>query len=186
MNGLKRSWRRAALTSRGFRANSVATAAFAIARSIAGYGLVTGKDDPLRLRASDLEDLSVIGMMVQDALVPPGDMRYLKDSGQFLLLLNRFRWETSDAGPPYARSHAGLRFDQVLSVQFKGIAWNAPEKMLSLLTIAFDPAGSDGAVVVLHFSGEAAVRLTVSSLACGLEDVGQPWPTQWMPEHAPG
>ena len=146
---------------------------------------MTGKDDPLRLRASDLEDLSVIGTMVQDALVPPGDMRYLKDNGQFLLLLNRFRWEMADGGPPYARTHSGLRFDNVDSVHFRGISWDAPEKMLSLLTIACDTDAEGGARVVLHFSGGSAVRLTSSSLACGLEDVGEPWPTQWKPDHAP-
>ncbi len=147
---------------------------------------MTTGDDQIRLRAHDLTDLSVVGAMVQDALVPAGDMRFLKDSGQFVLLLNRFRWENADDGPPFGRTHAGLRFDNVTGVRFKGIDWDQPDGMLSLLTIAYDPDGEDAEeVVVLHFAGGAAVRLTLSSLACALEDMGDTWPTNWKPGHEP-
>jgi hypothetical protein len=33
------------------------------------------------------------------------------------------------------------------------------------------------------FSGGALVRLEVSSIACFLEDLGEPWPTPWLPLH---
>ena len=148
--------------------------------------MVTNGDDSIRLRARDLADLSVIGTMVQDALVPPGDMRFLKDSGQFVLLLNRFRWELSERGAPYQRTHAGLRFDNVESVQFKDIDWNDPDSFLSVLTIAYDDGDGDRPeTIVMHFANGGAVRMIVSSLACGLEDMGEPWPTNWKPGHEP-
>ena len=128
----------------------------------------------------------MIGSMVQDALVPPGDMRFLKDSGQFVAVLNRFCWESSEAGPPYRRTHAGLRFDNVESVQFKGIDWDDPDSVMSLLTVAYmDGDAERAASAVLHFSGGGAVRLAVSSLSCGLEDMGESWPTNWKPSHEP-
>ena len=187
MNGWKKSWRPAALTSSAFPAKQEAAGETAkVNKRQSDTATVTTGDDPIRLRAHDLTDLSVVGTMVQDALIPPGDMRFLKDSGQFVLLLNRFRWETSDGGPPYQRTHAGLRFDNVVSVQFKGIDWDQPDGMMSLLTIAYDPAAvEEGEIVVIHFAGGGAVRLTISSLSCGLEDVGDIWPTNWKPGHEP-
>ena len=155
---------------------------------------------PVNLRAHDLEDLSIIGGLVQDALAPPGDLRFDKDQNQFIALINRFRWEATPvdqdagdevAGGSYSRTHAGLRFDGVRRAQFKGFDWSNPEKMHALLTVVYDPdgaaddAGSTAGVVALHFSGGAAVRLIVDDLRCVLSDLGEPWPTQWKPGHEP-
>lgn len=48
---------------------------------------------PLRLLARDAEDLIVVSAMVQDAILPIGEMTYLEADRQFVLLLNRFQWE---------------------------------------------------------------------------------------------
>lgn len=134
----------------------------------------------LRLRAFDLADLGVLSSMVQDALVPAVDMVYLPDARQFVLALNRFCWETADNGPPYWRCHAGLRFDNVTGVARRNVVRGDADRMLSLLAIAYD----DG-VVMLTFSGGAAVRLTVTDLVVALQDLDEAWPTQWKPEHDP-
>lgn len=141
-------------------------------------------DDHLRLRAQDLEDLTVIGTMVQDALAPAGDMRLIKESRQFVIVMNRFRWEKAGETGPYSRIHSGLRFDGVQRVQFRGIDWQDPDKIMSFLTIACnrDPDG-EFETVVIHFAGGAAIRIMVDSLQCALDDLGDPWPTQWKPEH---
>ncbi len=155
-------------------------------------GLSSG-DVPLRLRAQDLEDLTVVGTMVQDALAPAGDMRLLKESRQFIMVLNRFRWEhagdaasNADGSGAFSRTLSGLRFDTVMRAQFRGIDWQDPDRIMSLLTIAYDNTSSDEhEIVVLHFAGGAAIRLIVDSLQCALDDVGDPWPTQWKPGHEP-
>jgi hypothetical protein len=136
----------------------------------------------VRLRAEDLEDLAVLSGLVQDALVPPGDMAWLPDEGRFVLALNRFRWEDATGGRPYSRTHAALIFDHVSAVQRRGMEAGDRDRVYALLAIAYD---ADSARVVLTFSGEAAIRLTVDRLAAGLEDLGEPWPTQWKPEHDP-
>lgn len=148
---------------------------------------------PVSLRAHDVEDLSIIGGLVQDALAPAGDLRFDKHQNQFIALINRFRWEAPPAdgavGGAYSRTHAGLRFDGVRRAQFKGFDWSNPEKIHALLTIAYDPEGAageaepDAGVVAIHFSGGAAVRLIVDDLRCILSDLGEPWPTQWKPGH---
>ena len=131
---------------------------------------------PLRLRAEDLGDLTVIAAAVQDALVPAGDIAWLRDEGSFVMALNRFRWEAEDK--QHERVHAGLRFDHVRLVQYRGIDHRDRGSFLELLTIACDEGR-----VVLHFAGGAAIRLEVEKLVCALGDLDEPWPTAWKPEH---
>jgi len=134
----------------------------------------------LHIRAVDLEDLSVLSTMVQDALVPPADIAYLPDEKRLMLALNRFRWEEAGEDPPFSRTHAGLRFDNVTAVQRKGFSRWEKDKMLSLLSIAYDEGS-----VMLTFASDAAIRLAVDALAVALDDLGEPWPTQWKPGHQP-
>lgn len=131
---------------------------------------------PLRLRAEDLGDLTVIAAALQDALVPAGDMAWLRDEGSFVMAVNRFRWETD--GEQHERVHAGLRFDNVKQVQYRNIDHRDRGSFLELLTIACDEGK-----VVLHFAGGAAIRLEVEKLACALADLDEPWPTAWKPGH---
>jgi len=140
-------------------------------------------DAPLKLRAADLRDLTVISTMVQDALAPVGDMAWLPEEDSFVMALNRFRWEgEEDArdgdGRPHQRVHSGLRFDKVRSVQYRGIDPRDRGRYLAILAVACD----EGRVVV-HFAGDAAIRLEVEELRCVLADLGEPWPTVWKPAH---
>ncbi len=142
----------------------------------------------LHIRAVDLEDLSVLSSMVQDALVPPGDIAYLPSEGHFMMALNRFRWEAAGDAPPYSRTHSGLRLDKVTAVQRRGFSRWEKDKMLSLLSIAYaddEDGGAGGGTVMLTFAGDAAIRLSVSALSVALDDLGEPWPTEWKPGHQP-
>ena len=145
--------------------------------------MAESEHEPLKLRAADLKDLSVVAAMVQDALAPIGDIAFLADEGRFVMALSRFRWEAeSEAagadGRPHQRVHAGLCFDRVKSVQYRNIDRDDRGRYLELLTIACDEGR-----VVLHFSGGAAIRLEVEELACALGDLDEPWPTAWKPTH---
>jgi len=50
---------------------------------------------PLRLRANDPKDLEVVSACLQDALVARRDMSFLDAERRFVMLVNRFRWETA-------------------------------------------------------------------------------------------
>lgn len=138
----------------------------------------------LSLHARDLEDLSVVSSMIQDAILPVGDFTFLRDEARFVLALNRFQWENAVGDGPYSRVHSGLRFEHVHSVQFRKIDKQNKKQILSLLAVAW-AEGEDGDPdqVVLQFAGGAAVRLKVGELNCTLKDLGEPWPTQWKPGH---
>ena len=47
----------------------------------------------LKLRAVDAEDLRVLAAVLQDALVPLGDIAYQKRQKRVVLVANRFLWE---------------------------------------------------------------------------------------------
>ncbi|MDJ0945455.1 MAG: DUF2948 family protein [Kiloniellales bacterium] len=166
----------------------------------------------LKLRARDPEDLRVLSACLQDALVPLADIAFLKPERRFVLVVNRFMWESAPeeselsaevgakaeaeaaapgaedgdarfedaegAMPPYQRVNAGLTFDRVRAVRFRGFDARKRDEILNLLSIEADPQS-----VTLSFSGGGAIRLEVAEILCHLEDLGQPWPTRWRPHH---
>lgn len=135
-------------------------------------------EERLRLRARGLDDLSVLSALVQDALVPVGDIAFIESGHSFVLALNRFRWEKKASADARERVHSGLRFDSVSRVRFRGINRHDRGQFLSLLAIAYDDS-----VVTLHFAGGGVIRLEVDALNCALEDLAEPWPTLWTPRH---
>ena len=164
----------------------------------------------LKLRARDPEDLRVLSACLQDALVPLADIAFLKADQRFVLVVNRFMWESAPeaealsaevaakaeavspgaaegdarfedaeaAAPPYQRVNAGLTFDRVRAVRFRGFDARKRDEILNLLNLETEPGA-----VTLSFSGGGAIRLEVAEILCHLEDLGQPWPTHWRPRH---
>jgi hypothetical protein len=138
---------------------------------------------PLRLVAVDAEDLAVVSSALQDAIVPIGDMVFHAEQGQFVLAANRYRWE--GGAKTAERVNAGVTFSNVVSVRRRGIDFRGCERFLNLLAVTCadcdDPAHP---VVEITFAGDNAIRLETTGLLCHLEDFGEPWPTQWRPQHA--
>jgi len=155
----------------------------------------------LKLRARDARDLETIAACVQDSMVALGDIKYLPRERRFALMLNRFRWEAAPAGAAapvssaqrgesgdvgfadqdeaeFERIHAVLTFDRVRAVKRKRLEQAATDRILSLLTLRFD-----GRYLLIAFAGGGAIRLDVDQLYCHLEDLGEPWPTVWRPQH---
>jgi hypothetical protein len=153
----------------------------------------------LKLKATDSEDFRIIAACLQDALIPVGDMKFETGEKAFVLVANRFRWENCDetwenelvaapAEPPadpafapcnsYERVNCGIHFHGVDTVRRKGLDQRDRGRVLELLTIEAHP----GAIVMV-FAGDAAVRLEGPHISCVMQDIGEPWPTQWRPRH---
>lgn len=146
---------------------------------------------PLKLRAGDEEDLAVLGAFLQDALVPVHDMCFLSEERRFVVVANRFRWENVKPAPgaeeeeategPFERIHCGIAIEHVRRAQTRGFAPSSEAdqgRLLVMLTIRVE----DGALT-LHFSGGAAIRLEVDHIEAFVQDMGEPWPTLWRPNH---
>ncbi len=162
-------------------------------------------DAPLKLRAHDAEDLGALAACLQDALVPLADVVYLKPEKRFVMVANRFMWERggqevaapvtpesapgdegadarfeeAEAGPRYYRVNCAVYFDWVRKVRFRGLDPRQKDQILNLLTLVAEPGA-----VLMEFSGGGTIRLEVRGIRCHLEDLGEPWPTRWRPDHA--
>ena len=148
-----------------------------------------GREVPLNLGALDPEDLEVLSSLVQDAVFPVTEMRWRKAERRFALLLNRFRWEDREAaerrGRTYERVQSLLVVDNVLGVASQGVDRSDKDLVLSLLSVAFEPAEDNAGHVLLTLAGDGAIRLSVEALELSLRDVTRPYraPSGRAPEH---
>ncbi|HUO94526.1 MAG TPA: DUF2948 family protein [Rhizomicrobium sp.] len=136
----------------------------------------------LTLGAEDQEDLEVIAARLQDAVTRVKDLVWMPKSRRFAGIFNRFKWEE---GKGNLRVRARLYFDAVKSVKSHNIRRDAPEAVLSLLTISFAPNGPEdpSGTLSLVFAGGAEIRLDVESIDGGLTDVSGDWAARGRPDH---
>ena len=139
----------------------------------------------LRLRAADGDDIAVLSACLQDAVVPVADMAYLPGEARFVMVANRFRWEDAGSedieGKIYERVHCGICFDTVTAVRQKGLDRTRRSQILSLLALE-----SGEGYIELVFAAGVVIRLEVAQIMCHLDDIDEPWPTQWRPAHRLG
>ncbi|MEK9660589.1 MAG: DUF2948 family protein [Alphaproteobacteria bacterium] len=145
----------------------------------------------MKLVARDVADLEVVSSILQDALVPVSDIAWLTDEHRFVMAVNRFRWEREGAKSRRDRDErvvTGVTFENVARVQRRNFDAAGRGGFLNLLSVSLlatsEPGESVGATVLLTFAGDAAIRLESAPLLCHLEDIGEPWPTQWRPDHS--
>ncbi|MCC5974225.1 MAG: DUF2948 family protein [Rubellimicrobium sp.] len=144
-----------------------------------------GAERPLRLRALDPDDLPVISALVQDAVFPVTEMRWLRRQRRFAILLNRFRWEDGDRRTP-ERVQSVISIEDVVKVQSQGIDRADKDVVLSLLSMSWE-AGDEGAGrLVLTMAGDGEVAVSVEALEVLLRDVTRPYvaPSGQAPRHA--
>lgn len=139
---------------------------------------------PLKLRAQDATDLSVISTFLQDALIPLVGMHYDINTRSFSLFGHRFCWEkkprVQENQTFYQRVYSFLHFNQVNTIKTQGIsAAKNPNDTLNLLSITSE----DPTHILLTFSGGKKILLTVSQIAAHLHDTDTNWPTSVKPQH---
>ena len=134
---------------------------------------------PLRLLAQDAEDLAVISAAMQDAVAKVGDIAYEPKARRLTLAFNRYRWEAGGG----ERVRSALQLGGVLKVQGRKIRRNAPDAVLEILAMTFEPGEAQGGVVTLSFAGGGDLRASVECVEAVLADVSQPWSTPRKPAH---
>ena len=140
------------------------------------------RPDPLRLLAEDADDLAVISAALQDAVAKVGDFSWDAKGRRFTMALNRFRWEAA-GGLLGERVRAGLQFGSVLAVKSRNLRRDAPDAVVELLAVSFEPGEAPGGDIRLAFAGGGDVVLTVECVDAALADVSPPWPTPSTPAH---
>lgn len=138
----------------------------------------------LKLRAADAEDLAVLSACLQDAVIAIRETTFLPGERRFVFVANRFRWEDADRERPvegaaiYERVHCGVCFESVTAVRQRGLVQQRKGQIVSLLAI--EPGEG---TIDLVFSAGIVIRLEVEQILCHLQDLDEPWPTQWRPTH---
>ncbi len=166
----------------------------------------------LKLLIKDQQDLALVSGLMQDALMVVQDMQIDLAAGSFIAIFSRFMWEgaaeadrlkslaepqdTATSADPgddedarfedvpaggtaaYHRVHSALRIEGVLGAQTRHLPQD-PKANLNLLSID----QPDGDHLVLTFSQGVGIRLRIQGLRAAMEDLGEPWPTLYRPEH---
>ena len=148
-----------------------------------------GGDKPLRLKALDAEDLTVLSSLAQDAVFPASEMKWDRKARRFALLINRFRWEDAPNAKTGKRQvervQTVLSIEDVVAVQTQGVQPGDSDTIHALLSVTFE-AGDDGTGrVILTLSGDGAIAVDVEALEIMLRDVTRPYiaPSHKVPQH---
>ena len=148
-----------------------------------------GADTPLRLIAFAVEDLQVISSLVQDAVLPIGEMQWSPGKRRFAMLLNRFRWEDikdeKSEGQAYERVQSVLAFEDVQNIQPQSIDRKDDNLIISILEISFYAVEDGMGFYLITLAGDGVIRLNVEALEVTLQDVTSPYkaPSGLKPNH---
>jgi hypothetical protein len=137
------------------------------------------KPAPLRLLAQDADDLAVISAAMQDAVAKVGDIVFEPKARRLTLAFNRYRWEAGGS----ARVRSALQLGGVLNVATRKIRRDAPDAVLEILAMTFEPGEAPGGMVTLTCAAGGDLRVTVECVEAVLADVSEPWPTPRAPAH---
>ena len=148
-----------------------------------------GAERPLRLKALDADDLSVIAALVQDAVFPVTEVSWDRHRRRFSILLNRFRWEdkafAERRNRKFERVQSVLAFEDVQSVRSQGVDRTDKDMVFSLLTLGFQPGEDGTGRIEMTLAGDGAIALDVEALEATLLDVTRPYlaPSGRAPDH---
>lgn len=134
---------------------------------------------PLMLRAEGPEDVAVLSMLVQDAVLTGADVTFDRKRRQFAMLINRFRWEdVEDAqreGRPFERVRALLVVSDITGIRSDGIDRGDDDEVLSLLALQWLPGADGTGRLQLDFAGDGTIQVDAECISIDLRDVTQPY-----------
>ncbi len=138
---------------------------------------------PLRLRALDSEDLTILSALVQDAVVTVGDVAWMRQHRRFAALVNRFRWEGRTRTPERVRSL--LVVEGVTAVRAQGVDPKDKDLVVSILSLAWEPGEDAAGRLVVTLAGDGVIAVEAEALEVVLQDVTMPYvaPSRRVPSH---
>jgi len=125
---------------------------------------------PIKLRAEDDNDLEILSKCLFEAICFNTEVTYLKDKKIFLMSVERFTWECSEA-----KDENLLQVLCIIQIHFvdsyivENILDKKSKGLHSLISIAYDKG-----VLMLTFDKKASIRFSISDLKLYIEDVSKP------------
>lgn len=136
--------------------------------------------EPLRLLAEDADDLQIISMALQDAILKPVDIVWERQSRRLTIAFSRFCWECGGT-----RVMSAMQFGDVLAVKSRRLPRN-PDASLELLALDFEQTEAPSGRVILMFAGGGDLRVDVECLDAVVTDISERWPARIAPTHLDG
>jgi hypothetical protein len=133
--------------------------------------------EPLRLLAEDADDLQIISVALQDAILRPVDIVWEKNTRTLTLALSRFCWECGGT-----RVMTAMQFGDVTAVKSRRLP-RSPDSALELLAMDFMPEEAPGGRVIMMFAGGGDLRIDVECLDAVVTDLSERWPARLEPTH---
>lgn len=131
----------------------------------------------LKLLALDSHDLTIISAYSQKSEVTLENLHWIPEESRLILAIKRFCWEknaeyTLEAKPAAIRNSI-LHFDRIEHLSVSGIDCKDKTKRYRLLAIHFVPKAHKEiyGYIMLHFEGNAALRLSVECIEARLVDI---------------
>lgn len=137
----------------------------------------TAPVEPLRLLAEDADDLQIISVALQDAILRPVDIVWEKQTRTLTLALSRFCWECGGT-----RVMTAMQFGDVTAVKSRRLP-RSPDSALELLAMDFMPEEAPGGRVIMMFAGGGDLRIDVECLDAVVTDLSERWPARLEPTH---
>ena len=138
---------------------------------------------PLRLKAEDNEDLKVVSAALQDAVGQLGDFVFDARTRTFTFAVNRFRWEAQPSRRG-ERVRTAVQAGSVLAAKSRNLKLGRPDAVVALLAMSFEPGEQEpGGQLILTFSGDGELRLSVECIDLVMADVSEPWRARVKPGH---
>jgi len=155
---------------------------------------MTDTMENLRLMVRDADDLSVASALLQDAIIPGGDIEFDRRAGEFILIANRFCWEraplaglsSSDGKPVHERRLCAVRVCQVAAVQRQNWPEQPADCLFNLLALRYLDMAEDGRpaqALQFDFSDGASLRLKIDRLHLLVADLDAGHYTSLQPAH---
>ena len=125
---------------------------------------------PIKLRAEDDNDLEVLSKCLFEAIVFDSEITFLKDKNTFLMSVERFTWECSEAKDEnLLQVLCIIQIHCVDSFIVENILDKKSKGLHSLVSIAYD-----NGILMFAFDQKASIRFSVRDLKLYIEDVRKP------------
>jgi len=129
----------------------------------------------------DSDDLEIMSAALQDAVTKIRDISWESAAGRLTIAFNRLTWETAEK--PKARVRAAIQLGCVLQVRSRNLRRAAPDAVLQLLAVTFEPGEAPGGRVTFAFADGGDLAAEVECVDAALADVSEPWASARKPEH---
>ena len=125
---------------------------------------------PIKLRAEDDNDLEILSKCLFEAIVFDSEITFLKDKNTFLMSVERFTWECSEAKDEnLLQVLCIIQIHCVDSFIVENILDKKSKGLHSLISIAYDKG-----ILMFTFDQKASIRFSVRDLKLYIEDVRKP------------